>query len=735
MWVSVTVMGVGTRDRLWVEDIDIMSALPWPPRPPSAPPDPPHAPEEQVVGEVALVFAGTLVLVLLGSHCVLRTHCVLLPESSVAIIIGVLVGLILRVQSSGPVHNMLQDFNTEIFFYVLLPPIIFEAGYSLKRRLFMANVVPIVTFAILGVVVSSGVMFGVLQAGGALGWVEPSVFADPGGPPPPSGPRAPEGINTGTGVVYTILFSLLISATDAVASLAVLSSSEVNADPNLQSIIFGESVLNDPIVIVIFKIVESVATRGDGGGSGGGDGGGDGGGSSAAGVGLLFVGKFLEVSIGSTGIGLACSLVISLILRHGTLYEASSHIEVALTIGCGYVAYALGEACELSGILALFACAVALGHYNWYNLSDTAKLITAHVAKTISYLAEQSVFVYLGMCAADSSAWEHFHGAFTLLATVGAAVGRVVMVALLAQLLNCCAAPSQRLTLPMQCLIAFAGLRGAVCFALALRFPADPVAHSTVVSATIVIVVASTLLLGGLTAPLVRALGVGRGGSARDTTGDAEPRLGSSQLSHRLMSEGGGQGSLGALHPQNVGGRAIVAAPRAPRSRFHAAWRRFDRRYLQYLFGGAASASARRQQQQQQLTVPELSLWSFRSGGFGSTASRAGGSQGPLAAGGGGSGSGGGGGSGCALAPASPPRPDGHSRADPPDVSDDGSEGSDVEAEREAAEGIMLMVRANTADRFLVRRTPSARSASSYRAGSGVHASRSAAHVIDHQER
>ena len=352
---------------------------------------------------------------------------------------------------------------------------------------------------------------------------------------------------------------------------------------------------------------------------GGGDGGGDGGGSSAAGVGLLFVGKFLEVSIGSTGIGLACSLVISLILRHGTLYEASSHIEVALTIGCGYVAYALGEACELSGILALFACAVALGHYNWYNLSDTAKLITAPVAKTISYLAEQSVFVYLGMCAADSSAWEHFHGAFTLLATVGAAVGRVVMVALLAQLLNCCAAPSQRLTLPMQCLIAFAGLRGAVCFALALRFPADPVAHSTVVSATIVIVVASTLLLGGLTAPLVRALGVGRGGSARDSTGDAEPRLRSSQLSHRLMSEGGGQGSLGALHPQNVGGRAIVAAPRAPRSRPRrvAAVRS---RYLQY--GGAASA-ARGGSSSSSSSQCELSR-SFRPA-FGSTASRAGG--------------------------------------------------------------------------------------------------------------
>ena len=74
----------------------------------------------------------------------------------------VLVGLILRVQSSGPVHNMLQDFNTEIFFYVLLPPIIFEAGYNMQRRKFFQNIGAICMFAFLGTLISTIIIAAVL---------------------------------------------------------------------------------------------------------------------------------------------------------------------------------------------------------------------------------------------------------------------------------------------------------------------------------------------------------------------------------------------------------------------------------------------------------------------------------------------------------------------------------------------------------------------------------------------
>ena len=51
-----------------------------------------------------------------------------------------------------------------------------------------------------------------------------------------------------------LLFGALISAVDPVATLSIMGNPELHCDPLLYSLVFGESVLNDAVAIVLFRV-------------------------------------------------------------------------------------------------------------------------------------------------------------------------------------------------------------------------------------------------------------------------------------------------------------------------------------------------------------------------------------------------------------------------------------------------------------------------------------------------
>ena len=65
------------------------------------------------------------------------------------------------------------DFDEEVFFYGLLPPMIFAGGYNLKKKDFGKNFKYILIYGLVGTIVSFGVIFGLTSAINQLHWIVP----------------------------------------------------------------------------------------------------------------------------------------------------------------------------------------------------------------------------------------------------------------------------------------------------------------------------------------------------------------------------------------------------------------------------------------------------------------------------------------------------------------------------------------------------------------------------------
>ena len=61
--------------------------------------------------------------------------------------------------------------------------------------------------------------------------------------------------------LQALLFGALISAVDPVATLSIMGRADLNCEPLLYSLVFGESVLNDAVSIVLFKTFASLASQ------------------------------------------------------------------------------------------------------------------------------------------------------------------------------------------------------------------------------------------------------------------------------------------------------------------------------------------------------------------------------------------------------------------------------------------------------------------------------------------
>lgn len=129
-------------------------------------------------------------------------------------------------------------FSGQIFFYYILPPIIFAAGYNMKRRRFMRNIGYITLYGIIGTLFNF-ILIGI----GAVLLSYYDLIVDLDG----------NTVNISTNAALAL--GAVLASSDAVAVLTIVKEEEA---PHLFSILFGEGIVNDAIAIILFKSVQDI---------------------------------------------------------------------------------------------------------------------------------------------------------------------------------------------------------------------------------------------------------------------------------------------------------------------------------------------------------------------------------------------------------------------------------------------------------------------------------------------
>jgi len=428
--------------------------------------------EKEHSSSMAIFFLlSVLMLCIFLVHFLLKNKLHYIPESLSIVFLGAAIGLIMKALPETETKRI-EAFSPTAFFLVLLPPIIFESGYNLHKGNFFQNLGSICVFAIIGTVISALVVGGGVYLLG---------LAD---------------IAYKLNFVESFAFGSLISAVDPVATLAIFQALDV--DPVLNMLVFGESILNDAVAIVLTTVViESGAPGLE---------------DVTAGQQILDgILRFAGVFLGSAGIGTLVALISALVLKHIDLYTNPS-LEFGFMLCCVYSPYALAEGLHLSGIMAILFCGIVMSQYTHFNLSPVTQITMQQTMRCLAFICETCVFAYLGL--AIFSFPHRVEPALIIWGIILILAGRALNIFPLATLCN--KFRSHQINKRMMVIMWFSGLRGAIAYALSLHLEFGEETRKVLVTTTLIIVLFTTVVLGGGTMPLMKYLESRGGGRTRN---------------------------------------------------------------------------------------------------------------------------------------------------------------------------------------------------------------------------
>nr|XP_033799878.1 sodium/hydrogen exchanger 2-like [Geotrypetes seraphini] len=379
----------------------------------------------------------------------------IVPESCLLIIVGLIMGGIIHI-----VKNKALIMGGDTFFLYLLPPIVLDAGYFMPTRPFFENLGTILCYAVVGTLWNA---FGVGISLYGICQVEAFGLKD-------------------ISILQNFWFGSLLSAVDPVAVLSVFE--EIHVNEKLHILVLGESLLNDAVTVVLHKLFEifyqmpEIKIE-----------------DIAAGV-----GQFFSVKFGGILIGILFGILAALTTRFTKNIRV---IEPLFVFLYSYLSYLTAEMFHFSGIVAIVTCSLSMKYYIEANISHKSHTTIKYFMKMWSSVSETLIFIFLGVSTVgENHEWNWPYIIFTV---VFCLIWRALGVIVLTFAIN--KWHMNAITKKDQFIIAYGGLRGAICFSLVFLLP--NFSRKRLFNAASTVLILFTVFVLGITIrPLVELLEV-----------------------------------------------------------------------------------------------------------------------------------------------------------------------------------------------------------------------------------
>lgn len=367
-----------------------------------------------------------------------------LPHSVFLVILGVLSGIVLRQYHPAALESFSEQFP-EIILYILLPPLVFESAYNMNFSDFKKDLVPIGSLAVIALIIST--MF--------IGVFIHLIFK--------------------LDLIPCMVFGALISATDPVAVVSLFK--EIGAPKRLNTLVEGESLLNDGTAIVLYRVLVGAV------------------GASAVGFSLVESGalQFIQVALGGCLLGLALAVFTSWLLR---LTPRSASAQLGITVAAAYLSFLIADHyLHVSGVIATLTIGLFLGARAKLELNKEALHGMHYIWEFLALSANIVVFFAVGATMNHSVLIKSltFIPATLLIVYLARAVSVFVTVPVINKIPRI-----KAISFSYQFILLWGGLRGGLALGLVLMLP-EHFPYRDLFLALATSVVFSTLFINALT--------------------------------------------------------------------------------------------------------------------------------------------------------------------------------------------------------------------------------------------